>query len=143
MMAEDQTDDRRPATDEAASAGAGSRATSKKVAKEASKIMNDPNATQAEKSVAASALAQVDKNEGGKRSAVDVQGEAEKPKRLLKFRASEKSPTLDVMVGEYRRSFNAADQPFEVADEEEEQLLRGTGHFVLDREAEKAGETES
>lgn len=64
----------------------------------------------------------------------------EQPKTFLKFCANQKSPTLEIQVGEYHRSFKADDQPFEVKDKEEEQLLRNSGYFVSDKEAEAADE---
>lgn len=62
---------------------------------------------------------------------------AEQPKILVRFRASQKSPTLDLMNGEYHRVFNAVDQPFEVKDQEELLLLKNSGFFVEDKAAEK------
>jgi hypothetical protein len=83
--------------------------------------------------------------------------QVEEPKTFLKFRASQKSPTLEVAVGEYRRSFKAEEQPFEMTGlkrkegkteivvftpVEEEQLLRNSGFFVSDKDAEsEAGQT--
>jgi hypothetical protein len=67
----------------------------------------------------------------------------EEPKNFLKFRASQKSPTMDIGVGEYRRTFNAGEQPFEVKDAEEEQLLRNTGFFVSDKEAQAEADAEA
>jgi len=54
---------------------------------------------------------------------------AEKPQTFLKFRASQKSPTLEIGHGEYTRKFDAKEQPFEV-DEQEAAFLKGTGYFV-------------
>lgn len=65
------------------------------------------------------------------------------PKKLVRFRANEKSPTIDIQEGEYRRSFRAEDQPFEVENENELQMLRATGRFVEDKEAEKEAEAEA
>lgn len=47
----------------------------------------------------------------------------------LKFKADQKSPTLELHIGEYRRVFNAADQPFAVESKEEAGMLLRTGHF--------------
>lgn len=69
--------------------------------------------------------------------------ENEKPKTFLKFKASQKSPTLDIMAGEYRRMFKVDEQPFQVADAEEEQLLRNTGFFVSDKEAQAEADAEA
>jgi len=49
----------------------------------------------------------------------------------LRFRADQKSPTLEIGNGEYRRVFNAKDQPFEVESDDEFQLLKGSGYFVV------------
>jgi len=54
---------------------------------------------------------------------------SDKPKQFMKFAASQKSPTLEIGHGEYRRKFEAKDQPFAV-DQEEAKFLKGTGHFV-------------
>lgn len=68
----------------------------------------------------------------------------EQPKILLKFRASQKSPTLEINNGEYARHFAATEQPFEVESDEEAQMLLRTGYFVHDKEAEKVdGEEQS
>ena len=55
--------------------------------------------------------------------------EKDKPKVFLKFRATQKSPTLEIGHGEYTRKFEAKDQPFE-CDEEEAGMLKRTGFFV-------------
>lgn len=47
---------------------------------------------------------------------------------------------MEIMVGEYRRRFDAAQQPFEVADAEEARLLRNTGFFIGKDESETTGE---
>ena len=62
--------------------------------------------------------------------------DAEKPELpKLKFRATQKSPTLDLGHGDYRRRFEAKDQPFEVESEEEYTFLKNTGYFVDAKEA--------
>lgn len=55
---------------------------------------------------------------------------SDEQKILLKFKASQKSPVMEIGVGEYHRSFKADEQPFEVKDTEEERLLRNTGFFI-------------
>jgi hypothetical protein len=49
----------------------------------------------------------------------------------LRFRADQKSPTLAIGNGDYRRQFEAKDQPFEVESNDEFQLLKGSGYFVV------------
>lgn len=56
----------------------------------------------------------------------------------LKFKADQKSPTLEIGHGEYRRKFDAKEQPFEVESEEELRFLKGTGYFVEVKEDQKA-----
>jgi len=55
----------------------------------------------------------------------------------LEFAAEQKSPTLEIGVGEYRRRFDAKDQPFECEQEEAKMLLR-SGHFEEVKEQEQA-----
>jgi hypothetical protein len=64
------------------------------------------------------------------------------PKILMRFRANVKSPTIEIAQGEYRRKFYASEQPFEVENAEEARMLHETGHFVEDKEAEKAALTD-
>jgi hypothetical protein len=110
----------------------GSRKTSKKAAASAAKVLNDPNSTKDEKAAAASALAQ----RGGDGNATQPIPETPQ-KKLVRFRATEKSPSIEIAAGEYRRTFLKEDEPFEVADDNELEMLRGTGHFVEDKEAER------
>jgi hypothetical protein len=49
---------------------------------------------------------------------------------------------MDIGIGEYRRTFKADEQPFAAEDAEEEQLLRNTGFFVSDKEAEAEAGTD-
>ncbi len=53
----------------------------------------------------------------------------EQPKTFLKFKAGQQSPTLEIANGEYRRQFDAKEQPFEVEPREEAPMLLRTGHF--------------
>jgi len=82
----------------------------------------------------------------------DAKVAEEKPKLFVKFRKSQKSPTLEINNGDYARAFKADEQPFEVADEEEHQLLKNSGFFIdakeedvdeaaADPDAQQAGET--
>lgn len=48
----------------------------------------------------------------------------------LRFKADQKSPLLEIGHGEYNRKFKADEQPFEVENEEELRLLKGTDYFV-------------
>jgi hypothetical protein len=61
----------------------------------------------------------------------------EQPKTLLKFRATQKSPTLEIINGDYARTFDEKDQPFEAEPLEEAPMLLRSGYFVLDKEATK------
>lgn len=120
----------------------GDEKTSRSVASKASSVLKDPTATADEKSVAASALNQAEGQEqeaaaGGK----SIPPADEKSKKLARFRANVTSPTVSIGEGEYRREFRAEDQPFEVADDNELQMLRATGLFVEDKEAEKDART--
>ena len=54
---------------------------------------------------------------------------ADKPIVKLQFAPKQTSPTLKIGHGEYRRDFDAKDQPFECDKAEAAMLLR-TGHFV-------------
>jgi hypothetical protein len=57
----------------------------------------------------------------------------------LKFKEDQKSPTLDIMIGEYRRQFDAKEQPFAVESGEELGMLLRTGHFEkVEEQAEPA-----
>lgn len=114
--------------------------TSKTVAGKAGRVLNDPASTADEKSVAGSALAQAGDVVGHSANPGTVPTEKVKPaepKKLVRFRANEKSPSIDIQAGEYRRTFRVEDQPFEVEDDNELQMLRETGHFVEDKEAER------
>lgn len=110
--------------------------TSKDVAGKAARVLADPNASADEKSVAASALSQTaDKPAPAPKTQAAIPDTS--PKKLLRFRANEKSPSIDIQQGEYHRFFRVEDQPFECETEEEFQMLRNTGHFVEDKEAER------
>jgi hypothetical protein len=61
----------------------------------------------------------------------DAASSAESPKtRKVKFAPEQKSPTLEIGNGQYVRSFNEKDQPFECATKEEFDFLLRTDHFV-------------
>ena len=49
--------------------------------------------------------------------------------KFIQFAPEQKSPTLEIHQGEYRRTFDVKDQPFECDPEEAAWLLR-EGHFV-------------
>lgn len=55
----------------------------------------------------------------------------------LNFADHQQSPTLDFGLGEYRRKFDAKEQPFE-CDEEEAAMLLRDGSFVVAGEKGKA-----
>lgn len=136
-MADEKTDDRGPTTGKTRS----DRVTSDRVASQASKVLHDPTSSDAERSVAASALSQAESTAargpatdekkdaavGGQPSSVVAEA---KPKRLLQFHPDQKSPTVDLQMGEYHRIFKASEQPFVAESKEEEQMLLRTRHFV-------------
>jgi hypothetical protein len=70
-----------------------------------------------------------DDNENSGRLLTNLGGNMTDQKTLLKFKADQKSPTMDIGTGEYRRSFKADEQPFVVDSKEEADMLLRTGHF--------------
>ncbi len=92
--------------------------TSRRVAGQAARILRDKNASPEAKSVAASALSQAPDRPGRKVYA-----------RLV-FSEQQKSPTLEIGHGEYRRKFDVKDQPFECETKSEARMLLRTGNFV-------------
>ncbi len=62
---------------------------------------------------------------------VPVKAKAEAPPQIsVKFHPDQKSPTLDLCQGEYRRKFEKKFEPFSCSSEEERQMLIATGHFI-------------
>lgn len=117
------------------------RTTSPQVAKKASRVLRDPAATADEKSVAASALAQVEAAPQPTNTATPVADAVafvrlrdEEPRFIGEGDARRQlppSPTVEIAQGEYRRVFVRAEQPFAVASTEELQALLGTGLFEV------------
>lgn len=132
--------------------------TSSRAASAASRTLRDRTASDDAKTAAASALSQADNRDTETRGTGDAATELETGNSKLEtavtrvqFAPSQTSATLDIGHGEYRRRFNAKDQPFEVVglsrteknrkDEEvkvsvlsaaeELQLLLDTGLFVV------------
>lgn len=63
----------------------------------------------------------------------------EKKTVKLQFASGQESPTLEIANGEYKRTFDAKDQPFE-CEPEVAAMLRRSGHFVKVPEAESEGQ---
>lgn len=63
---------------------------------------------------------------------------AHKERKLPNGKPSKRPEKIEIKNGDYKRTFHAADEPFEVKSEDELNLLKSTGLFVEDKQAEKA-----